>query len=52
MFSGSVRRNLDPFSEQSDGDLWTALASVGLKPAIEAMQVRRVDIRKSFLSYF
>ena len=31
LFAGSVRRNLDPFKEYSDHDLWKALEDVELK---------------------
>ncbi|GFS16304.1 multidrug resistance-associated protein 4 [Elysia marginata] len=34
LFTGSVRRNLDPFDEYSDSQLWTALEEVQLKEAI------------------
>jgi ATP-binding cassette, subfamily C (CFTR/MRP), member 4 len=36
MFSGSVRRNLDPFDNYSDVDVWQALEAVSLKPMIES----------------
>lgn len=31
LFSGTLRRNLDPFEEYNDSDLWSALAQVELK---------------------
>ncbi|KAJ6646999.1 ATP-binding cassette subfamily C member 4 [Pseudolycoriella hygida] len=31
LFSGTLRRNLDPFDEYSDADIWTALENVELK---------------------
>ncbi|XP_073264847.1 ABC transporter C family member 12-like isoform X5 [Populus alba] len=34
LFSGTVRFNLDPFSEHNDGDLWEALERAHLKDAI------------------
>ncbi|GFS16331.1 multidrug resistance-associated protein 4 [Elysia marginata] len=34
LFTGSVRRNLDPFEEYSDSQLWRALEEVQLKEAI------------------
>ncbi|KAK3702318.1 hypothetical protein RRG08_008706 [Elysia crispata] len=34
LFTGSVRRNLDPFDEYSDSQLWRALDEVQLKDAI------------------
>ncbi|KAG2498469.1 hypothetical protein HYH03_003722 [Edaphochlamys debaryana] len=38
MFSGSVRHNLDPFDKATDEELWQAVESVGLKPAISALE--------------
>lgn len=35
LFSGTLRRNLDPFDEFSDKDLWEALEEVELKDAID-----------------
>ncbi|KAI4484424.1 hypothetical protein M0802_013061 [Mischocyttarus mexicanus] len=37
LFSGSLRRNLDPFDEYSDHILWQALQEVELKKIIEEM---------------
>ncbi|XP_052777823.1 ATP-binding cassette sub-family C member 4-like [Mya arenaria] len=37
LFTGSVRRNLDPFRNHSDDALWEALGEVQLKPAIEEL---------------
>nr|XP_003705867.1 PREDICTED: probable multidrug resistance-associated protein lethal(2)03659 isoform X1 [Megachile rotundata]XP_012146728.1 PREDICTED: probable multidrug resistance-associated protein lethal(2)03659 isoform X1 [Megachile rotundata]XP_012146729.1 PREDICTED: probable multidrug resistance-associated protein lethal(2)03659 isoform X2 [Megachile rotundata]XP_012146730.1 PREDICTED: probable multidrug resistance-associated protein lethal(2)03659 isoform X1 [Megachile rotundata] len=37
LFSGSLRRNLDPFDEYSDNDLWSALQEVELKETIADM---------------
>ncbi|CAJ0915429.1 unnamed protein product, partial [Mesorhabditis belari] len=34
LFVGTLRRNLDPFNEHSDEDLWTALEQVELKDAV------------------
>ncbi|XP_031628372.1 multidrug resistance-associated protein 4-like [Contarinia nasturtii] len=34
LFSGTLRRNLDPFEEYSDADVWNALESVELKSAV------------------
>ncbi|XP_031342126.1 probable multidrug resistance-associated protein lethal(2)03659 [Photinus pyralis] len=34
LFSGSLRKNLDPFEEHSDEELWNALEEVELKPLI------------------
>ena len=38
MFSGDIRRNLDPFEQHGDAALWGALESVDLKPTVEAME--------------
>ncbi|XP_068923442.1 ATP-binding cassette sub-family C member 4 isoform X2 [Petaurus breviceps papuanus] len=35
LFTGTMRRNLDPFNEYTDGELWDALKEVQLKEAIE-----------------
>ena len=35
MFGGSVRTNLDPFSEHTDAALWEALGRVGLREVVE-----------------
>lgn len=37
MFSGTVRLNLDPFSESSEAGLWEALEQVGLKETVERL---------------
>lgn len=34
MFAGTVRMNIDPFSQYSDQALWDALESVGLKDTV------------------
>lgn len=34
LFSGTLRFNLDPFSERSDGDMWAALGEVDLKEKV------------------
>jgi ATP-binding cassette subfamily C (CFTR/MRP) protein 1 len=36
LFEGTVRSNLDPFSESSDSELWTTLERVGMKGRIES----------------
>ncbi|KAJ3027782.1 UNVERIFIED_CONTAM: hypothetical protein HDU68_003121, partial [Siphonaria sp. JEL0065] len=38
LFSGTIRTNLDPFSEYSDDQLWSALERAGLKHAVSAAQ--------------
>ncbi|XP_056646549.1 probable multidrug resistance-associated protein lethal(2)03659 [Diorhabda sublineata] len=35
LFSGTMRKNLDPFDEFSDADLWKVLEEVELKEAVE-----------------
>ncbi|XP_066143763.1 probable multidrug resistance-associated protein lethal(2)03659 isoform X2 [Euwallacea fornicatus] len=35
LFSGTMRKNLDPFDEYSDSQLWRALEDVELKEAVE-----------------
>ena len=37
LFSGTLRKNLDPFEEQTDMDLWRALEEVQLKADIESL---------------
>ncbi|PFX19388.1 Multidrug resistance-associated protein 4 [Stylophora pistillata] len=36
LFSGTMRRNIDPFSEHSDLELWRVLEEVHLKVAVES----------------
>lgn len=36
LFSGTMRRNIDPFSEHSDVELWRVLEEVQLKVAVES----------------
>ena len=38
MFNGTVRRNLDPFSQYSDVEVWQALERVTLKRIIVDME--------------
>ncbi|XP_067669590.1 ATP-binding cassette sub-family C member 4-like isoform X2 [Haliotis asinina] len=37
LFTGTLRRNLDPFGQHSDSQLWKSLEEVELKPAIEEL---------------
>lgn len=37
LFSGTVRFNLDPFSEYSDAEVWKTLERSFLKEAVEAL---------------
>uniref|UniRef100_A0A673LSB3 Multidrug resistance-associated protein 4 n=1 Tax=Sinocyclocheilus rhinocerous TaxID=307959 RepID=A0A673LSB3_9TELE len=37
LFTGTMRKNLDPFSQHSDRDLWNALEEVQLKAAVEEL---------------
>jgi ATP-binding cassette subfamily C (CFTR/MRP) protein 1 len=38
MFSGTLRANLDPYSEHSDADIWMALKGAGLMEQAEHMK--------------
>jgi ABC-type multidrug transport system fused ATPase/permease subunit len=38
LFSGSIRRNLDPFGTRSDDELWAALRRSNLEPTINSLQ--------------
>ncbi|XP_030838051.1 multidrug resistance-associated protein 4 isoform X2 [Strongylocentrotus purpuratus] len=35
LFSGTLRKNLDPFNHHTDEDMWNALEEVQLKPVVE-----------------
>ena len=37
LFGGSLRKNLDPFSQFLDSDLWTTLGEVQLRPLVEKL---------------
>uniref|UniRef100_A0A4W4ENF7 Cystic fibrosis transmembrane conductance regulator n=1 Tax=Electrophorus electricus TaxID=8005 RepID=A0A4W4ENF7_ELEEL len=37
LFTGTMRKNLDPFSQHSDEDLWNALEEVQLKSVVEEL---------------
>ena len=37
LFSGTIRSNMDPFDEYSDGQIWMALEKCGMKPAVVVM---------------
>ncbi|KAM4711152.1 ATP-binding cassette sub-family C member 4-like isoform 2-T2 [Anableps anableps] len=37
LFTGSMRKNLDPFNQHSDEDLWNALQEVQLKSVVEEL---------------
>nr|XP_046175392.1 ATP-binding cassette sub-family C member 4-like isoform X1 [Oncorhynchus gorbuscha] len=37
LFTGTMRKNLDPFSQHTDEDLWNALQEVQLKSAVEEL---------------
>ena len=39
LFSGTMRRNLDPFDEYSDEDLWSALKDVELKEVVDELSL-------------
>jgi len=40
LFSGNIRRNLDPFSEKTDEELWDAIDKVQLKAKIQSLPTR------------
>uniref|UniRef100_A0A673J989 Cystic fibrosis transmembrane conductance regulator n=1 Tax=Sinocyclocheilus rhinocerous TaxID=307959 RepID=A0A673J989_9TELE len=40
LFTGTMRKNLDPFSQHSDHDLWNALKEVQLKAAVEELPAK------------
>ncbi|MEQ2198994.1 Multidrug resistance-associated protein 4 [Xenoophorus captivus] len=37
LFTETVRKNLDPFNQHTDEDLWKALEEVQLKPVVEEL---------------
>uniref|UniRef100_A0A8D3CPM7 Cystic fibrosis transmembrane conductance regulator n=1 Tax=Scophthalmus maximus TaxID=52904 RepID=A0A8D3CPM7_SCOMX len=40
LFTGSMRKNLDPFNKHSDEDLWEVLKEVQLRPVVEELPGR------------
>lgn len=40
LFTGTMRRNLDPFSQYTDEDLWDSLQQVQLKEVVEALPMK------------
>lgn len=38
VFTGTIRRNLDPFEEYSDFELWNVLEEVNLKEYVRALE--------------
>ncbi|CAL8104325.1 unnamed protein product [Orchesella dallaii] len=48
LFSGTVRYNLDPFTELSDQDLWKAIEEVELKSAVPALDYLVADGGRNF----
>lgn len=40
LFTGTMRKNLDPFNQHSDPDLWNALEEVQLKAAVEELPAK------------
>uniref|UniRef100_A0A672S3W1 Cystic fibrosis transmembrane conductance regulator n=1 Tax=Sinocyclocheilus grahami TaxID=75366 RepID=A0A672S3W1_SINGR len=40
LFTGTMRKNLDPFSQHSDHDLWNSLKEVQLKAAVEELPAK------------
>lgn len=37
LFVGTIRSNLDPFSEYTDAEVWTALEHAHVKPMVDAL---------------
>ncbi|KAK7893415.1 hypothetical protein WMY93_022567 [Mugilogobius chulae] len=52
LFSDTVRKNLDPFCQHTDGDLWNALEEVQLKFAVEELPGRLETVLAEFGSNF
>ena len=44
LFSGSIRKNLDPWDEKTDAKLWAALEDVGLAAAVRALPQRLAHV--------
>ncbi|XP_055263306.1 ATP-binding cassette sub-family C member 4-like [Moschus berezovskii] len=40
LFTGTMRKNLDPFNEHTDNELWNALEEVQLKESIEGLPAK------------
>nr|CAI9712209.1 unnamed protein product [Rangifer tarandus platyrhynchus] len=40
LFTGTMRKNLDPFNEHTDNELWNALEEVQLKKSIEGLPAK------------
>ncbi|KAK2856772.1 hypothetical protein Q5P01_005507 [Channa striata] len=40
LFTGSMRKNLDPFNQHTDEELWNALQEVQLKPVVEELPAK------------
>ncbi|KAB0345161.1 hypothetical protein FD754_022087 [Muntiacus muntjak] len=40
LFTGTMRKNLDPFNEHADNELWNALEEVQLKESIEGLPAK------------
>ena len=43
LFSGSIKRNLDPFEEESDETLWKILEEVNLKTTVQKVPDASVE---------
>ncbi|XP_039260634.2 ATP-binding cassette sub-family C member 4-like isoform X1 [Styela clava] len=52
LFSGSLRKNIDPFSQYSDKDIWKALEQVQLKDQIESFPMKLMKELAEFGSNF
>ncbi|GEQ68088.1 hypothetical protein JCM33374_g1754 [Metschnikowia sp. JCM 33374] len=52
LFKGTIRKNLDPFGESSEDDLWTALVRAGLIESNKVSMVRTQDQQSDNLHKF
>ena len=50
LFSGTMRRNIDPFSEHSDLELWRVLEQVRISTAILRRELELREWIRVFLS--
>jgi ABC-type multidrug transport system fused ATPase/permease subunit len=53
LFSGTVRRNLDPFDEKCDEEIWQALQQAHLAPLVEQLSGQlQASVRDGFQTLF
>ncbi|MXQ98864.1 hypothetical protein E5288_WYG002117 [Bos mutus] len=52
LFTGTMRKNLDPFNEHTDNELWNALEEVQLKESIEGLPAKmNTELSESGLNW-